>query len=137
MKLHRKLKERAEKFLVEAEEDLSRGWEDIASFHSEQALQLYLKSLLSRFYSEPPRGHEVRKLFGELIKVLRSIERNDLAKEVEDFVRENREGLVVLEEAYFASRYWDVDIDGRKALEIAKKGIELLKRIEVELWSTP
>ena len=73
---------------------------DIAVFLAEQAAQLFLKAIILERTGEMPRTHRIRELLG----ILRAIfpEKSSL---IENFVRENRQYLSSLEDAYTASRY--------------------------------
>jgi HEPN domain-containing protein len=71
---------------------LQRGLYDVAAFNAEQAAQLYLKATLLELVGDFPRTHSIIFLLNELKRVS--------SKEVEDFVKENKGGLHVLEDAY-------------------------------------
>jgi len=66
LKLSRLLKARALRY---------RGFYDLAAFHAEQAVQLYLKGVLARLGLEDRRTHEVRELFSDLFMNLTYLER--------------------------------------------------------------
>mgnify|MGYP001095080752 CR=1 FL=1 len=92
------LRRRAYDFLIEANEALARERYDLSCFFSEQAVQLYVKSVLLEKVGDYPRLHHIRVLLSELAKHASS-------KELEGFVRDNRIGLSNLEDAYLVSRY--------------------------------
>jgi len=96
------LRRRSLRMLNHAEHCITTGdydLEETMSFLAEQAVQLYLKSIILELTGEVPRTHVIRQLF----HILRTIIKN---KElIDEFMRKNRRLLVGLEEAYLASRY--------------------------------
>jgi HEPN domain-containing protein len=92
------LKKRAASFLELAGYSLQRGFHDVAAFNAEQAAQLYLKATLLELIGDFPRTHSIIFLLNELKRVG--------GKEVEDFVKKNKRGLHVLEDAYLTNRYF-------------------------------
>ncbi|MCD6095039.1 MAG: HEPN domain-containing protein [Thermoprotei archaeon] len=93
------LRRRSLRMLNHAEHCITTGDYDLASFLAEQAVQLYLKSIILELTGEVPRTHVIRQLF----HILRTIVKN---KElIDEFMRKNRRLLVGLEEAYLALRY--------------------------------
>ncbi len=137
MKLHVLLKKRALRFLEEAERDLSEGYYDLASFHAEQALQLFIKALLARMGISERRTHEIRELLAELFMSLQAIGRHELAEKIMEFVRNRRASLAALEEAYYEARYKPYPYTKEEAeelVEVAKEGIKVLSEIEKEVF---
>lgn len=55
-------KNKAVRFLQEAERDVGSGWYDFALFHAEQALQLALKALLLEREGRYPFTHDLDEL---------------------------------------------------------------------------
>jgi HEPN domain-containing protein len=92
------LRRRAYDFLIEAKEALAKERYDLSCFFSEQAVQLYVKSVLLEKVGDYPRLHHIRVLLSELAKYASS-------KELEGFLRDNRIGISSLEDAYLLSRY--------------------------------
>ncbi len=115
-----------------------RGDYDIAIFMIEQALQLYIKSMILRILGYTPRTHMIRELLAALAKALSSLNKNLLASRIKDFVEENRDALKLIEEAYTGSRYlykvYERE-DVEKLLSIAEKLINLLEDVEHELFA--
>ncbi len=66
----RNLLRRSRGFLETAEYQISRGFDDLAAFSLEQALQLFLKAKLLVEGIEYPRTHSVRALLEMLSKVV-------------------------------------------------------------------
>jgi len=89
------LRGRAKTFLKYAKEALERGDFDFACFSSEQATQLFVKSMILELVGEVPRLHRVREL---LYLLSRSVPKAE--KPITKFIEENREGLRALDDAY-------------------------------------
>ena len=132
-----KLKRRALVFLREAKRLLSDGEYGLACFNADQSLQLYLKAVILRLFGEMPRVHGVRELAGFLVRSFREAGYVGEADLLEDFVRERRYVLSVLEDAYIDARYGLRDFSREEAEEsyrAAENLIELLRRIEDAVW---
>ncbi len=119
------LKRRAYGFLEEARLAARRGFHDGACFLAEQAVQLFLKAVLLEVIGDYPRTHSIRRLLGEILRILRS-------QELEEFIRTNKIRLSALEDAYLMARYfikeYDED-DSRDMLELAENTIKLAERV--------
>ena len=136
MKLYEILRRRSELFLIEAEEDLRRGFYDLAAFHAEQALQLFLKSMIVSMSGEEVRGHGIRELLAMLTLSLEE-EGLEQALTLKEVARKYRRELIELEEAYYQVRYKPVLYDKEEAerlVKVSKEIMELLKKVEGELW---
>ncbi len=121
------LRDRASRMLRSSRRSLLEGDYDIAAFMADQAVQLYLKSVIFELTGEVPRVHAVRQLMAVLKDLLGNPNLFD------DFVRENRSLLIRLEEAYISSRYMPRKYDGEEAEELlgfAEKVIEFVKSIK-------
>lgn len=94
------LQGRAEAFLRHARDALEHGEFDFACFSSEQAAQLYLKSVMLELVGEVPRLHRTRDLLHLLGRSAVEAE-----KSIFEFTEKNRERLRLLDYAYIASRY--------------------------------
>lgn len=122
------LRDRAFKMLKHAKKSFSDGDYDISAFLAEQAVQLFLKSIILERTGEVPRTHTVR----QLLHIFKSVFEKYVDK-VDNFVRENRSLLIRLEEAYLASRYLfkEYEIEEAKELvEFAEKVINFVKGIQ-------
>ena len=118
------LRKRALEFLKEAKIAFERGAYDIACFLAEQSLQLYLEHALLKIVGDYPRTHSVRRLLGELIRILGS-------RELEEFVRANRVRLSVLEDSYLMARYFVKEYgreDAEDAIKLVEEVIEVVER---------
>ena len=118
------LRKRALDFLEEARIALKRGAFDVACFLAEQSLQLYLKFVLLKVLGDYPRTHSVRRLLGELNRLLGS-------EDLEEFVKANRFRLSVLEDAYLMAGYFVKEYDAEDAEDMVKlteETIEIINR---------
>jgi len=100
---------------------------DIAAFMADQAVQLYLKSVILEMTGEVPRIHAVRQLLRALKDLL------DEPNLIDGFVVENRSMLIRLEEAYISSRYMARVYERDEAEELvnfAEKVIEFVKSVK-------
>ncbi len=129
MSIHRSeaeiLRKRALEFLEEARIALERGSYDLACFLSEQALQLYLKHVLLVIVGDYPRTHSVRRLLGEIARVLGS-------KELEDFIKANRARLIALEDAYIMARYFATEYgkeDAEDMVKLVRETMDLVSKL--------
>jgi len=114
------LQDRANSFLRLAEEKLTEEDYDLASFASEQAAQLFLKSKALELLGEIPRTHSIRELLGYLAKVK--------GDSILKYLHEGRKNLARLEDAYLQARYIPRKYTGEEAeelLETAKKVMKL------------
>ena len=92
-------RDRSLRMLSSARRSLLDGDYDLSAFMADQAVQLYLKSVILELTGELPRIHAVR----QLMRVLKDL--SDRPKVIDDYVREKRSLLIRLEEAYISSRY--------------------------------
>jgi len=129
MSIHRSeaeiLRKRALEFLEEAQIALGRGSYDLACFLSEQALQLYLKYVLLMIVGDYPRTHSIRKLLGEIARILSS-------KELEGFIKANRARLIALEDAYIMARYFTSEYgreDAEDMVKLVKETMNLVNKL--------
>ncbi|MCF8885681.1 MAG: HEPN domain-containing protein [Nitrososphaerota archaeon] len=121
------LRDRALRMLKSGRRSLLEGDYDIAAFMADQAVQLYIKSVIFELTGELPRVHVVRQLINILRDLLGDPDVFD------GFVRENRSLLIRLEEAYISSRYMPRKYDREEAeelLDFAEKVIEFVKSIK-------
>jgi len=92
------LRKRALHMVTMAENAFENGFYDVSCFLAEQALQLYLKAMLLKLLGGYPRTHSIRRLLGELSKLVDS--------RLEEFCRVNWVRLSALEDAYLMARYF-------------------------------
>lgn len=98
------LKENAEYFEKKAFEAIKEKPKFVL-FFSEQALQLYVKYILTKELGDYPKTHNLRILFNELAKI------NDKAKV---FYEDNADVFDLLEEAYVTARYLNKEYSNKK-----------------------
>lgn len=92
------LRRRAKAFYSKALDSLNSGDYDLASFPSEQAVQLHLKSILLEALGEYPKTHSISYLFSIISKIS---EYDNLIK----FFEDNKMQFRLMEDAYISSRY--------------------------------
>jgi len=134
------LRRRALAFLREAGRELEEGLYDLAAFHAEQAVQLYLKSMILRLSGEERRGHEVRELLAEIAFSLDVEGLGGLSERLKRLAKRYRRELRALEEAYYEARYKPYPYEKDEAEELvraAKAIIGELGELERELWPSP
>ncbi|MCX8189357.1 MAG: HEPN domain-containing protein [Nitrososphaeria archaeon] len=111
------LRRRAEAFYKRALDSLNDGDYDLTSFLSEQAVQLFLKSILLEELGDYPKIH----LISNLISILRKVQKYEsLVK----FFDENKLKIRLMEDAYILSRYTIREYTKEEAeilLEVAKE----------------
>jgi len=110
--------------LSSAKRSLSSGDYDIAAFMADQAVQLYLKSLILELTGEIPRTHVIRQLFAALKAVL------NCAEDIDGFVRGNRGLLIRLEDAYTSARYAPREYEKEEAEELVNFAEEAIRFVE-------
>ncbi|MEM3680033.1 MAG: HEPN domain-containing protein [Metallosphaera sp.] len=121
------LRGRAKTFLKYAKEALEREDFDFACFSSEQAAQLFVKSVILELVGEVPRLHRVRELLHLLSRSVPEME-----KPITEFVEENREALRALDDAYITSRYMPsmyTREDAEALVRLAEDLIEFIGRV--------
>ncbi|MGQ9468972.1 MAG: HEPN domain-containing protein [Nitrososphaerales archaeon] len=121
------LRNRSLRMLSSAKRSLLDRDYDIAAFMADQAVQLYLKSVILELTGEVPRVHAVRQLMYALKELLGKSNLFDA------FVRENRSLLIRLEEAYISSRYLPREYEREEAEELinfSDRVIEFVKSIK-------
>ena len=68
-------------------------------------MQLRVKASLLRFTGEVPRVHGIRELLGMLSRVLEELSFKGEAERVRSYIRERRDVLIDVEDAYTSARY--------------------------------
>ncbi len=114
------------RMLETAKRSLACGDYDIAAFMADQAVQLYLKSVILELSGEMPRTHSVRQLFNALRTVLGKPD------DIDQFVVRSRSLLIRLEDAYINSRYVSREYERDEVEELvgfAEEAIEFVKSL--------
>ncbi len=112
------LRERAFKFLKNAEHLIESGIYDIAAFNIQQFVELYLKYTLFKKVGDYPKTHSIKRLMKEIGKASGKIDA------IEEFMRENIDRISNVENAYITSRYIPSEfekIEVENMLKLAKK----------------
>lgn len=114
------LRKRARAFLARAIDSLNSGDYDVASFLSEQAVQLHLKSILLERLGDYPRTHSI----SNLISIIRRISNCELLIR---FLEDSRMEVRLMEDAYISSRYLVKEFTKEEAEILTSIAGEVLK----------
>lgn len=121
------LKEKAKKFYDEAIYDCSKENYDLAAFHLEQSVQLYLKFTIGIFAGDFPRTHDLKRLLEGLCEISNN---NSLLT-----LKATRKRVIKkLEDSYFEARYFGTPFEKEDVEEMLHFTDELLNIISV-LWT--
>ena len=113
--------EKADAFLDTGMYNFKKKRYDLAAFHIEQAVQLYVKTKLLEVAGEFPRTHNLVALLNELAKIN--------GKEIGRFAKDNLDVLTKLADVYITSRYYTREFYGEEV-----KGLfDFVQKIEVLL----
>lgn len=114
---------RAEKLRTDAKRSFSEGYNDIACFYAEQAIQLRIKAYILRHLGFLPRIHNIRDLLSYIYKYTS----NELLKE---YIIKSRERLRKLEGSYIEARYGSVEYDAQDCLNTMEEIFSLIENEE-------
>ena len=117
------LRRRAQEFLSQAKSALEQGYYDLSSLFSEQAAQLYLKSVLLQQIGDYPRINDLNMLLSEILKSAPS-------KALDAFMRENRIRISALEDTYIMARYTTKGYTSEDAEEFVKLADEIIGKVQ-------
>lgn len=123
------LLKRARMYLESAEINFINGRFDVAAVEAEISAQLALKALIVKQGLEPPRTHAIRQLLSFIVHT-RLLPGNAL-EEIESFMRDNREKLIILERARAVGQYGLYQVDRDEAevsIVCAKEVIGLVEK---------
>lgn len=118
------LRRRAKAFYNRALDSLKSGDYDLASFLSEQAVQLHLKSILLEELGDYPKASSISYLISILSKLSKH-------KELIKFLEENRLAVRLMEDSYISSRYLVREFNKEEAETSIKIAKEVLKHGKV------
>jgi len=121
------LLKRAREYLDSARRNLEQGLYGVAGVEAEIAAQLSLKALIVRLGLESPRTHSIRRLLSRLRALL-----GREAGIIDEFTREYRDKLIILERTWGAGQYGLESLDeyeARVAVETAEKVLRLVERL--------
>jgi len=91
---------------------------------AEQAIQLYLKSVIFGWSGEIPRTHVLRQLFNAFKASFED------SSEIERFIADNRGVLIRLEDAYINSRYMPREYEEDETEELVGFAEEAIRFVE-------
>ena len=120
------LRRHAEYFERKAREAFEEGEYSFTLYFADQALQLYVKYILTKEVGDYPKTHS----FSTLLKALGRI-----TQEASKFYEENAEVLDLLEDAYLAVRYLGREYS-RKSAERALKILKNFREVFNEWLSS-
>lgn len=109
------LRDRAQRFLDSSRMVLGKGYIDIAAFSAQQALELFLKSLLSKKIGDYPHTHSLSVLLEQF-----NSESGKCSEKANDILENNGIVLSLLQDAYISSRYFDISFREKEAREMVK-----------------
>jgi HEPN domain-containing protein len=124
------LMRRASEYLLSAERNYDEGLYDIACVEAEIAAQLAIKAAIVKAGLSAPRVHSIRRLIAFIVE---NTEKEDIKKELLDYVRMNRAKLIVLERCREAGQYGMESTD-REEAEIALEASREVIRLAKEIW---
>lgn len=114
------LRRRAKAFYIKALECLNTEEYDLASFLSEQAVQLHLKSILLEELGDYPRTHSITR-------IISIIKKSSKYKDLIEFMEENRLAVRLMEDSYISSRYLIREFTREEAEILVNIAEEVLK----------
>ena len=122
---------RAKRYLESAMDNLASGRFDVAIVEAEIAVQLALKALIVKLGFEPPRTHAIKQLFSFIVDNM--LLPDNVLEDIRNFIKRNREKLIVVERARIASQYGAFDVDYDEA-EITVNSVKEVLNVVEKLW---
>jgi len=124
------LRRRARSLLKHAYIYLNDGDFDLACYNCQQALELYLKSIIYELFSEEVKTCSLRELFEKLYEKLRSTGRVRDAELVESLVENYKNAISGLECANIDARYGMKPYDRRDAINSIEAVEQIIEKLE-------
>lgn len=124
------LRRRARSLLKHAYIYLNDGDFDLACYNCQQALELYLKSIIYELFSEEVKTYSLRELFEKLHEKLRNTGRVRDAELVESIVKNYKNAIVGLEGAGVDARYGMKPYDRRDAINSIEAVEQIIEKLE-------
>jgi HEPN domain-containing protein len=118
------LKIRAERFLETARDLFKKGYYDLCAFNIEQAIQLFLKYEIWKFFGDFEKTHKISELLDQY-KIA-----SGKVKEIDNLKENYKQTIYDLEIAYIESRYLPAQFlkeDVDKAFEFIEELKNLLE----------
>ena len=122
---------RARRYLESATSNLASGRFDVAIVEAEIATHLALKAFIVKLGFEPPRTHMIRQLFSFIIDNM--LLPDKVLEDIKNFIKCNREKLIIVERARIIGQYGAFNIDYDEAEITVNTAREVLGIVE-KLW---
>lgn len=128
--LHLRYCRRALEYLKGAEKALNENLYDVSGVLSQISAELAIKATIAFLGYSFPETHEIRRLLGFLSTIV-------MKEEIEEFVRQRRGELILLEDARVRGQYISYDLtkeDAEICLNTAKEIINLIRKVWGDKW---
>jgi len=102
-----------------------KGNYDVALHSLEVAMQLYFKAIILEHTGSYPEIHEIRQLLSKIVRITGS-------RRIANYVRKHRSQLLIIEHAYSAGKYGELNVSREDFEELVKVGLECLKLVASE-----
>jgi Uncharacterized conserved protein related to C-terminal domain of eukaryotic chaperone, SACSIN len=128
--LHLRYCRRALEYLKGAEKALNENLYNVSGVLSQISAELAIKATIAFLGYSFPETHEIRRLLGFLSTTV-------MKEEIEEFVRQRRGELILLEDARVRGQYMSYDLtkeDAEICLNTAKEIINLIRKVWGDKW---
>jgi len=128
--LHLRYCRRALEYLKGAEKALNENLYNVSGVLSQISAELAIKATIAFLGYSFPETHEIRRLLGFLSTIVTK-------EEIEEFVRQRRGELILLEDARVRGQYMSYDLtkeDAEICLNTAKEIINLIRKVWGDKW---
>ena len=128
--LHLRYCRRALEYLKGAEKALNGNLYNVSGVLSQISAELAIKATIAFLGYSFPETHEIRRLLGFLSTIV-------MKEEIEEFVRQRRGELILLEDARVRGQYMSYDLtkeDAEICLNTAKEIINLIRKVWGDKW---
>lgn len=128
--LHLRYCRRALEYLKGAEKALNENLYNVSGVLSQISAELAIKATIAFLGYSFPETHEIRRLLGFLSTTV-------MKEEIEEFVRQRRGELILLEDARVRGKYMSYDLtkeDAEICLNTAKEIINLIRKVWGDKW---
>ncbi len=128
--LHLRYCRRALEYLKGAEKALNENLYNVSGVLSQISAELVIKATIAFLGYSFPETHEIRRLLGFLSTIV-------MKEEIEEFVRQRRGELILLEDARVRGQYMSYDLtkeDAEICLNTAKEIINLIRKVWGDKW---
>ncbi|MFP3260580.1 MAG: HEPN domain-containing protein [Sulfolobus sp.] len=128
--LHLRYCRRALEYLKGAEKALNENLYNVSGVLSQISAELAIKATIAFLGYSFPETHEIRRLLGFLSTIV-------MKEEIEEFVRQRRGELLLLEDARVRGHYMSYDLtkeDAEICLNTAKEIVNLIRKVWGDKW---